>query len=71
MPTIKYKRKKGLQIMLNGSNCDRKSQLSGILTEPLNPRDMEINTSNKFIIFLKGTVSIISIDPQPIIENNK
>jgi len=24
--------------MFNGSNCDRKSQLSGILTEPLNPR---------------------------------
>ena len=26
--------------MFNGSNCDRKSQLSGILTEPLNPRDL-------------------------------
>ena len=24
--------------MFNGSNCDRKSQLSGTLTEPLNPR---------------------------------
>ena len=24
--------------MFNGSNCDRKSQLSGILTELLNPR---------------------------------
>ena len=24
--------------MFNGSNCDRKLQLSGILTEPLNPR---------------------------------
>ena len=24
--------------MFNGSNCVRKSQLSGILTEPLNPR---------------------------------
>ena len=24
--------------MFNGSNCDRKSQFSGILTEPLNPR---------------------------------
>ena len=23
--------------MFNGSNCDQKSQLSGILTEPLNP----------------------------------
>ena len=28
--------------MFNGSNCDRKSQLSGILTEPLNPRDIEL-----------------------------
>ena len=25
--------------MFNGSNSDRKSQLSGILTEPLNPCD--------------------------------
>ena len=25
--------------MSNGSDCDRKTQLSGILTEPLNPRD--------------------------------
>ena len=25
--------------MFNGSNCDRKLQLSVILTEPLNPRD--------------------------------
>ena len=25
--------------MFNGSNWDRKPQLSGILTEPLNPRD--------------------------------
>ena len=24
--------------MYNGSNCDQKSQLSGILTEPLDPR---------------------------------
>ena len=26
--------------MCKGSNCDRKSQLSEILTEPLNPRDL-------------------------------
>ena len=26
--------------MYKGSNCDRKSQLSGILTEPLNPREL-------------------------------
>ena len=25
--------------MFNGSNCNRKSQLSGILIEPLNPRE--------------------------------
>ena len=30
--------------MFNGSNCDRKSQLSGILTGPLNPRDSKIET---------------------------
>ena len=29
--------------MINGSNCDRKSQLSGILTELLNPRDTQTN----------------------------
>ena len=32
--------------MFNGSNCDRKSQLSGILTGPLNPR--EINKNKQF-----------------------
>ena len=26
--------------MFNWSNCDRNSQLSRILTEPLNPRDL-------------------------------
>ena len=26
--------------MFNGSNWDRKSQLSEILTEPINPRDL-------------------------------
>ena len=26
--------------MFNGSNCDLKAQLSGILAEPLNPRDL-------------------------------
>ena len=31
--------KKRPTIMYNGSNCDQKSQLSEILTEPLNPRD--------------------------------
>ena len=28
--------------MFNGSNCDRKSQFSEILTEPLNPREFMI-----------------------------
>ena len=32
--------------MFNRSNCDQKSQLSGILTEPLNPRDKVL----KFIL---------------------
>ena len=30
--------------MFNGSTCDRKSQLSGILTEPLNPRESSKST---------------------------
>jgi len=38
MPT-KTHFKKGYKIMYNGSNCDRKSQLSEILTELLNPRE--------------------------------
>ena len=29
--------------MFNGSNCDWKSQLSGILTEPLNPRGVHLS----------------------------
>ena len=29
--------------MFNGSNCDRKSQLSGILTEQLNPRGLQFH----------------------------
>ena len=37
MPTKKYLRKK-LKNVFNGSNCDQKSQRSGILTEPLYPR---------------------------------
>ena len=41
-------KKKGLQIMFNGSNCDRKSQLSGILREPLNPREVDIPDSCTF-----------------------
>ena len=29
--------------MFKGSNCDRKLQLSKILTEPLNPRELGIH----------------------------
>ena len=29
--------------MYNGSNCDRKQQLSDILTEPLNPQALYVN----------------------------
>ena len=29
--------------MFNGSNCDRMSQLSGVLAEPLNPRDINVS----------------------------
>jgi len=32
-------KKKGYKVMYKGSNCDRKSQLSEKLTEPLNPRE--------------------------------
>ena len=32
--------KKGETIMFNGSKCDRKSEFSGIRTEPLNPREV-------------------------------
>ena len=36
----KVLKKNGLKIMYRGLNCDRKSQLSEILTELLNPRGM-------------------------------
>ena len=39
-PTKNYFRKKGYKIMYKGLNCDQKSQLSNLLTEPLNPRDI-------------------------------
>ena len=46
MPTKKYKRKNAKKIMLNGSNCSQKSQLSEILTEPLNPRKIRLSNAN-------------------------
>ena len=39
--------------MFDGSKCDRKSQLSGILTGPLNPRDLRVGG--------KATSCIISL----------
>ena len=43
--------------MLNGWNCDRKSQLSGILTEPLNPRE----TKNHSTVYAANITQIILI----------
>ena len=37
--------------MFNGLNCDRKSQLSEILTEPLNPRDLRTIIKNITSLF--------------------
>ena len=43
--------------MYKGSNCDQKSQLSKILTEPLNPGDvvyfLEIDGENTLFVFFK------------------
>ena len=39
--------------MFNRTNCDRKPQLSGILTGPLNPRDLRVGG--------KATSCIISL----------
>ena len=38
--------------MFNGSNCDRKSQLSEILTEPLNPRDIYIYIYKNICVYI-------------------
>ena len=48
MPTKKYLRKKGWNIMYNGSNCNRKPKLSDILTEPLNPRSSWEKSCHKY-----------------------
>ena len=45
-------KKNGLQIMFNESNCDRKSQLSGILTEPLNPRGYNTGLNLRFKVLI-------------------
>ena len=63
MPT-KCLKKKCKRIMFNGSNCDRKSQLSGVLAEPLNPRAQAIHRSrNPSLYRVKKTVIIISANP--------
>jgi len=51
---------KGSQIMFNGSNGDTKSQLSGILTEPLNPSDVLIKKPEN-LSFLRG----VKLTPPP------
>ena len=48
MPTKKIFKIKGNKIMFKGSNCDRKSQFSEILTEPLNPRDLYLSAFSPF-----------------------
>ena len=53
MLTKKYLRKKVKKLCM-GLNCDRKSQLSEILTEPLNPREVvQRRRSNFFNPWLK------------------
>ena len=47
--------------MQKGLNCDRKSQLSEILTEPLNPRGVELvlwkkQLLNRINIYLQNTM---------------
>ena len=56
MPT-KSIEEKGYKIMLNGSNCDRNSQLSEILTEPLNPPGMCPIPKGTLNIFLQPRIS--------------
>ena len=43
------KKEQGLQVMFNRSNFDRKSLLSGILTEPLNPLVASLRKHSKDI----------------------
>ncbi len=46
--------------MYKGSNCDRKSQFSEILTKPLNPRDLQ-----RFRRKLSNTVNILPWEGEP------
>ena len=56
IPTKNDFRKKDYKVMYKGSNWDRKSQLSEILTEPLNPRELGerfyLYSFTRFIMFL-------------------
>ena len=38
--------------MHSGLNCDRKPPLSDILTEPLNPRDLDTQTKITTIVYI-------------------
>ena len=41
--------------MFKGTSCEKKSQLSGILTEPLNPRDPVYNKKREaMVLFFKS-----------------
>ena len=44
MPRKKYSRKKAKKLCLMGQIVIKKSQLSGILTGPLNPRAVNVNS---------------------------
>ena len=50
--------------MFNESNCDRKSQVSGILTEPLNPRGI-LNPRGLLLI-----LPILPVFPQQVNSPN-
>ena len=63
--------KKAIKNMFNGSNWVKKSQISGILTKPLNPRDVftynscTINVLHKYYVYLACTVPAKS-EPGPV-----
>ena len=58
MLTKKYLRKKVKKLCM-GLNCDRKSQLSEILTESLNPREVvQRRSSNFFNPWLKFELTV-------------
>ena len=62
-------KKKGKKNLFNGSNSDRKSQVSGILTEPLNPRDVG-SLDNKTIFCLRDHENLDQFERFEL-ENNQ